>query len=144
VVEERSPHQGFVKIERFSDLIVWQEAHKLALGVYRLTAQFPVRERFGIVAQVRRSAASVCANIAEGYGRRTTKELLRSLQIARGELEETRYFFILGRDLGFLAAVDFEKLSSQCDVVGKLMSALSRSMRERLTRPSNSFSNVGK
>jgi four helix bundle protein len=123
-----------VKIERFSDLVVWQEAHKLALLVYKLTAQFPTRERFGIVGQVRRSAASTCANIAEGFGRRTTKELLRSLQIARGELEETRYFLILGRDLGFVAAEDFQRASAQCDVVGKLMSALSRSLRERLPR----------
>jgi len=58
-----------VKIERFSDLTVWQEGHKLALNVYRLTDNFPSREQFGIVAQVRRSAASVCANIAEGFGR---------------------------------------------------------------------------
>lgn len=121
-----------MKIEKFSDLVVWQEAHKLALAVYKLTAQFSDRERFGIVAQVRRSAASICANIAEGYGRRTTKELLRSLQIARGELEETRYFLILGRDLGLVDLKDFEKLISQCDVVGKLLSALSRSLREKL------------
>lgn len=122
-----------MKIEKFSDLVVWQEAHKLALAVYRITAELPDRERFGIVAQVRRSAASICANIAEGYGRRTTKELLRSLQIARGELEETRYFLILSRDLGFLGFEDFEKYGSQCDVVGKLLSALSRSLRERLS-----------
>jgi four helix bundle protein len=121
-----------VKIERFSDLVVWKEAHKLTLAVYNLTAMFPERERFGIVSQVRRSAASLCANIAEGYGRRTTKELLRSLQISRGELEETRYFFILGRDLGFVATQDFERLNSQCDVVGKLISALARSLRARL------------
>jgi four helix bundle protein len=122
-----------VKIETFSDLVVWQEAHKLALSVYRLTTQFPASERFGIVAQVRRSAASICANIAEGYGRRTTRELLRSLQIARGELEETRYFLILGRDLGFVDVEEFEKLGLQCDVVGRLLSALSRSLREKLT-----------
>jgi four helix bundle protein len=121
-----------VKIEKFSDLVVWQEAHKVALAVYKLTAQFPDRERFGVVAQVRRSAASVCANIAEGYGRRTTRELLRSLQISRGELEETRYFCILAHDLGFMVAGDFEEVSARCDVVGKLMSALSRSLKERL------------
>jgi four helix bundle protein len=121
-----------VKIERFSDLVVWQEAHKLALFVYRVTAPFPARERFGIVGQVRRSAASVCANIAEGIGRRTTKELLRSLQIARGELEETRYFLILGRDLGHLQAAEFAKAEAQCDVVARLINALSTSLKGRL------------
>lgn len=121
-----------MKIEKFSDLVVWQEAHRLALAVYKLTTQFPANERFGIVAQVRRSAASICANIAEGYGRRTTKELLRSLQIARGELEETRYFLILSRDLGFMDVEEFGRLGSQCDLVGKLLSALSRSLKEKL------------
>jgi four helix bundle protein len=121
-----------VKIERFSDLTVWQEGHKLALHVYRLTEKFPSREQFGIVAQVRRSAASVCANIAEGFGRRTTRELLRSLQIARGEVEETRYFLILGRDLGHLGSADFEAATAECDVVAKLINALARSLKNRL------------
>jgi len=121
-----------VKVERFTDLVVWQEVHKLALFVYRVTARFPARERFGIVGQSRRASASVCANLAEGFGRRTTKELLRSLQIARGELEETRYFLILGRDLAHLQPDDFAKADAQCDVVTKLMNALSRSLRERL------------
>jgi four helix bundle protein len=79
-----------VKIEKFTDLTVWQKAHELTLLAYSLTGAFPDRERFGIVAQIRRSAASVPANIAEGFGRRATRELLRSLQIARGEVEETR------------------------------------------------------
>ena len=121
-----------MKIEKFSDLVVWQEAHELALSVCKLTEKFPARERFGVVAQVRRSAASVCANIAEEYGRRTTRELLRSLQIARGEIEETRYFCILARDLSFIAASDFETVGARCDVVGKLIRALSRSLRGRL------------
>ncbi len=121
-----------MKIERFSDLTVWQEAHKLALGVYRLTDKFPSRERFGIVAQVRRSAASVCANIAEGFGRRTTRELLRSLQVARGELEETRYFVILGRDLGHLDEAEFRRAVTQCDSVAKLINALGRSLKTHL------------
>lgn len=121
-----------MKIERFSDLTVWQEAHKLALRVYLLTQKFPSRELFGIAAQVRRSAASVCANIAEGFGRRTTRELLRSLQIARGEVEETRYFLILGRDLGYLEAANFQGVDGECDSVAKLINALARSLKHRL------------
>jgi four helix bundle protein len=81
-----------VKLKSFTELTVWQRAHELALLVFRLTEKYPRSDQFGIVAQVRRSAVSVTANIAEGFGRGTTKELLRSLQIARGELEETRSF----------------------------------------------------
>ena len=121
-----------MKIEKFTDLTVWQKAHELTLLVYKLTGAFPDRERFGIVAQIRRSAASVPANIAEGFGRRTTRELLRSLQIARGEVEETRYFSILSRDLGHLTADDLRRLTEGCDTVGKLINALMTSLQRRL------------
>jgi four helix bundle protein len=121
-----------VKINRFSDLTVWQRAHELTLETYRLSERFPRSEQFGIVSQVRRAAASVSANIAEGFGRRTTKELLRCLQISRGELEETRYFLILSRDLGFITAGEFESMNGRCDSVGQLINALGRSLKERL------------
>ena len=81
---------------------------------------------------MRRSAASVSANVAEGFGRRTTKELLRCLQISRGELEETRYFMILSRDLGYISADVFETMNARCDSVGQLINALGRSLKERL------------
>jgi four helix bundle protein len=93
-----------VKISSFTELTAWKRAHELVLLVYRLTARFPRSELFGMVSQLRRAAASVPANVAAGFGRRTTKELLRSLQIAAGELEETRYFLIVSRDLGYVAA----------------------------------------
>jgi four helix bundle protein len=121
-----------VKINRFSDLTVWQKAHELTLETYRLTEKFPRSEQFGIVSQVRRSAASVSANIAEGFGRRTTKELLRCLQISRGELEETRYFLILSRDLGFITSDEFKSMNDRCDSVGQLINALGRSLKARL------------
>jgi four helix bundle protein len=121
-----------VKINRFSDLTVWQKAHELTLATYKLTEKFPRSEQFGIVSQLRRSAASVSANIAEGFGRRTTKELLRCLQISRGELEETRYFLILSRDLNHISPAEFESMNGRCDSVGQLINALGRSLKNRL------------
>jgi four helix bundle protein len=123
---------GAVKINRFSELTVWQKAHELTLATYRLTERFPRSEQFGIVSQLRRSAASVSANIAEGFGRRTTKELLRCLQISRGELEETRYFLILSRDLNHISPAEFETMDSRCDSVGQLINALGRSLKNRI------------
>jgi four helix bundle protein len=121
-----------VKINRFSELTVWQKAHELTLATYKLTEKFPRSEQYGIVSQLRRSAASVSANIAEGFGRRTTKELLRCLQISRGELEETRYFLILSRDLGHVSPAEFESMNARCDSVGQLINALGRSLKNRL------------
>ena len=99
--------------------------------VYRLTGSFPRSELFGVVSQLRRASTSVAANIAEGFGRRTTRELLRSLQIAAGVLAETRYFLILSRDLGYLAGPGFEKAEGLCDSVGQLINALGRSLKAR-------------
>ena len=121
-----------MKINRFSDLTVWQRAHELTLATYRLTEKFPRSERFGIISQLRRSSASISANIAEGFGRRTTKELLRCLQISRGELEETRYFLILSRDLGHISVTEYESMNGRCDSVGQLINALGRSLKEHL------------
>ena len=121
-----------VKIKSCFDLTVWQKAHELALLVFKMTERFPKADQFGIVSQVRRSCSSVPANIAEGFGRGTTKEFLRSLQIARGELEETRYFMLLSRDLGRISAEDFSRVNAECDSTGRLINALGRSLRNRL------------
>src|SRR5216683_6532658 len=106
-----------MKVKSFEDLTVWQEAHKLTLEVYKLTAKCSAAEKYGIVSQLRRCSSSVPANIAEGFGRATTRELLRCLQIARGELEETRYFVLLSRDLGYVSAQDWERLGHHCESV---------------------------
>ncbi|MGH9680273.1 MAG: four helix bundle protein [Candidatus Acidiferrales bacterium] len=123
-----------MKINCFSELTVWQKAHELTLETYRLTGTFPRSEQFGIVSQLRRSAASIAANIAEGFGRRTTKELLRCLQISRGELEEARYFLIPSRDLAYISADELERMNTRCDSIGQLINALGRSLKARLAK----------
>ena len=123
-----------MKVKSFQDLVVWQEAHTLTLEVYKLTAKFPAAEKYGIVSQLRRSSSSVPANIAEGFGRATTRELLRCLQIARGELEETRYFVLLSRDLGYVTTQDCESVGQHCNSVGRLINALGSSLKRRLAQ----------
>src|SRR6266700_475891 len=123
-----------MKVKSFEDLTVWQEAHKLTLEIYKLTVKYPMGEKYGIVSQLRRSSSSVPANIAEGFGRATTRELLRCLQIARGELEETRYFVLLSRDLGYITPQDCQSVSEQCDTAGRLINALGSSLKRRLAQ----------
>jgi four helix bundle protein len=123
-----------MKVKSFEDLTVWQEAHRLTLEVYKLTVKFPGAEKYGIVSQLRRSSSSVPANIAEGFGRATTKELLRCLQIARGELEETRYFVLLSRDLGYVSPQDCKNVSEHCNSVGRMINALGSSLKRRLAQ----------
>jgi len=121
-------------LKSFRELEVWQKAHRLVLEIYRLTDKFQDRERFGIVSQIRRSAASVPANIAEGFGRRTTKELLQFLVTANGSLEETRYFLILSRDLGYLREESFDELDKVCTSIAQMIAAMGRSLKERASR----------
>ncbi|MDH4202523.1 MAG: four helix bundle protein [Phycisphaerae bacterium] len=113
------------KIQRVEDLIVWKKAHRLVLAVYTATRAFPKDERYGIVSQIRRAAASVPANIAEGFRKRTKTEKQRFVTIAHGSLEETRYFLILSRDLGYCEVSEMLSLS---DEVSKLLALYYKKM----------------
>ncbi|HEX6925096.1 MAG TPA: four helix bundle protein [Longimicrobiaceae bacterium] len=110
---------------RFQDLIVWEQAHQLVLATYKESAGFPSFERYGLIAQLRRSAVSVPANIAEGFRKRTRNEKARYFNIAEGSLEETRYYLILARDLGYLRT---ESLLLQVEEVSRLLNAYSRKL----------------
>ena len=87
---------------RFTDLRVWQVATDLAVEIYHRTVCYPIEERFGITLQMRRAAASIGANIAEGFGRWTPKDQARFYEISKGSAEELRHFIILSNRLGFL------------------------------------------
>src|SRR5882757_5230038 len=86
----------------FKELKVWSKAHEMTMSVYRATRSFPKEELYGLTSQLRRAAASIGANIAEGCGRRSDGEFTRFLQIARGSASEIEYHFMLARDLHYL------------------------------------------
>ena len=75
-------------MKNYRDLIVWQKAMQLVTLTYKETNKFPYEEKFGLVSQIKRSSISTPSNIAEGYGRKYTKDYSRFLQIARGSLYE--------------------------------------------------------
>ncbi len=114
------------KIARFEDLVVWQKSHQMVLEVYRATQGFPKEELFGITSQVRRSAASVPANIAEGFKRRSGKEKVRFYNISEASSEETRYFLYLACDLGYLDDKDY--WMNTYDEIAKMLAGLIRSI----------------
>jgi four helix bundle protein len=94
------------QIKSFQELEVWKTAHQLALAVYRLTNAFPPDEKYGLVSQMRRAAVSIPANIAEGFKRRGKAEKIRFYNISESPLEELKYYFILSKDLGYVAETD--------------------------------------
>src|SRR5207248_4247130 len=104
--------------KNFQDLLMWRKAHELVLAIYPLTAAFPRQETYGLSLQMRRAAVSVPANIAEGFRRRSRTEKARFLNIAEGSLEETRYFLILARDLGY---ADTASLLTSLEEISRLL-----------------------
>lgn len=117
----------------FTDLLVWQKAHKMVLLVYSLTKKFPHEEVYALTSQFRRSAISVPANIAEGYKRKGKRDKLKFLNIAQGSLEESRYYGILSKDLEYINIEQFEKLNESINEVSYLLnsyaSAISRNAK---------------
>src|SRR5438270_11128919 len=77
-------------MRNYRDLLVWEKAHSLTLCIYRDTQAFPKEERFGITSQIRRAASSIGANLAEGCGRRSDREMARFVQIAMGSAADVR------------------------------------------------------
>lgn len=97
----------------FEKLEVWQEARKLVKEIYILTRQFPADEKFGLTSQIRTSAVSVCANLAEGCTRKSYKEQMHFSSIAYGSLIELLSHLILSEDLSFIQKQELEKLRSE-------------------------------
>ncbi len=117
-------------MQRFTELKVWQRSHKLALEAYRVTAAFPSAERFGLISQLRRAAASVPTNIAEGSKRQSNQEYARFLNIAEGSLAETEYLLMLSRDLGFLARDTADGLLKEITDIARMLDALKKKVVE--------------
>ena len=110
----------------FRELRVWGKAHEMALACYRLTAEFPRAELFGLTSQIRRCGSSVPANIAEGCGRLGNTELHRFLQIACGSASELEYHFLLAKDLGYISDADYQPIQRQVLELKRMLVALTR------------------
>jgi four helix bundle protein len=116
-------------IRSHRDLIVWQKAMELVTSVYRATEDFPKSELYGLTNQIRRSAASIPANIAEGQGRRFAGEFLQFLANARGSLLELDTHLEIAVRLGMLSRDVHSTLMEQLVEVRKLLNGLMRSIR---------------
>jgi four helix bundle protein len=115
-------------MKSFRDLKVWQKAHQLALDTYELTKNFPSEEKFGLSLQMRRATVSIAANIVEGFKRKSDKDYSHFLNMADSSLEETKYYVILSRDLGYIEGADFDKLMPLCEEVGKMLNGLQKKL----------------
>lgn len=111
------------KTKSFQDLLVWQKSHKVVIEIYKKTKKFPKEELYGITSQMRRSAISIPANIAEGYRKKSKAEKIHFFEISLCSLQELRYYIILCRDLNYFDRTDFDNLGTEINEIGKMITA---------------------
>jgi four helix bundle protein len=110
-------------------LEVWKRSMDFVIAAYDLTKRFPREEQYGLSDQIRRSAVSVPANIAEGAGRRTKKEFLNFLHISQGSLSELDTHLEIALRLDYLDSDIYEKLDNEITLIDKMLTGLIKSQR---------------
>ena len=116
-------------INSYQDLRVWQDAMRLAEACCRFTKQLPREELFGMTSQIRRSATSIPANIAEGYGREQTRSYVQFLRVAQGSLKELETHLLLAERLDLAGKNGVATLLSDCDSLGRMLRSPIRSLQ---------------
>lgn len=115
-----------MKIQNFTDLETWKQAHALVIAVYKITRKYPKDEQFGIINQLRRAAVSITSNIAEGFSRDTPKDKGHFYAIAKGSLTEVENQLIVSRDVGYLAMHEYTVLEESVRQTSRLLTGLIR------------------
>jgi four helix bundle protein len=116
-------------VQSFRNLKVWERAHALTLDVYKSTKPFPREETYGLTSQMRRSAVSIGANIAEGTCRNGDADFARFLQMEAGSASELEYHLILAHDLELLKTVEYQRLSDAAIEVKRMLASLMQKLR---------------
>jgi four helix bundle protein len=113
-------------------LDVWNKSIELMLAVYKNTAPFPKDEKFGLTSQLRRAAVSIPANVAEGAGRRSSKEFSHFLSNAQGSASEVETELLIAHRLGFLPKDAYLSLRSSLDEIGRMLTGLGQHLARRV------------
>jgi four helix bundle protein len=118
-------------VKNYKEFEVWQKSKKLTIDLCKATEGFPRNEQFGLTSQTRRAAVSVTANIAEGWGRGSTREYVQCLLIARGSLMELDTHLIIADELNYLQSGHATKFQTQIASVGQMLNRLIQALRAR-------------
>jgi four helix bundle protein len=121
------------KIESYKDLIVWQKGIELVNELYTVTKGFPKEEMFGLTNQIRRAAVSVPANIAEGWGRNSTKNYIQFIRISIGSLYEIETQLMISNNQSYITNQQKSALSARIDELGKMLNTLLKRLDNHIT-----------
>ena len=117
-------------IKSYKELIVWQKAIKLVKEIFILTDKFPKSELYGLISQMRRAAVAIPSNIAEGYGRKSSKEYSQFYSIAYGSVLELETQIIISKELVFTPLENFGKVDSLLEEVARMLNSMISQMRK--------------
>ena len=123
-------------IRGYRDLRVWQKAMDIAVLTYSISKSFPRDEIFGLTSQARRAAASVAANIAEGYGRGTRPAYISFLRISQGSLKDLETHMMLAVRVGITESKAVDHLLSEADHLGRMLRTLLKKLASSAPIPS--------
>lgn len=117
------------KVSSFEQLHIWQDSQDIAVNVYKIVKTFPPEEKFGLSSQLMRASSSISANIAEGFGRKSTKDKVHFYIIAHGSLLETKSHLYLAEKLGYINQLELDKFCEHITLNQKMLNAYIASMR---------------
>jgi four helix bundle protein len=120
------------KISSFRDLLVWQKSMEWAVRIYKITGTFPNEERYGLISQLRKSSSAIPSNIAEGFGRKTTKDYLRFLNIALASSYEALTQIELSFRVDFISITIFEEYFNEGEEIGKMLNGLISKLESKI------------
>ena len=126
-----TPGSTRTPLRSYRELFAWQKSMDLVVACHEIARTLPATERFGLGAQLRRSAVSIPANMAEGYGRVHRAEYVHHVSIARGSLKETETHLIIAFRLGYISHEQLSRAESLADEVGRLTTRLLESLQKK-------------
>ena len=115
-------------MKTYRDLLVWQKSMVLVTEVYKISKHFPSDEAYGLTSQIRRCAISIPSNMAEGYGRNSTKEYIHFLRIATGSLYELQTQMEISLNLHYIDKSEFDRLYELSREIERMLSSLIRKL----------------
>jgi len=113
------------------DLIVWQKSIEFVTNLYKITANFPKDEIYGLTSQLRRAAVSIPSNIAEGSARKHEKELIQFLYIALGSAVEIETQLIIAKNINYIKDLEYENLNSKIAEISKMLIGFIRKLESK-------------
>ena len=118
----------------FRQLRVYSNSKELVKYVYTLLQKFPVEEKFALCSQIRRAVTSVPINIAEGFGRFSSKEKTRFIEISFGSLTEISCELEISFELGYITKEEYEEAERQMIIISKQLSNLHKSVSQNFSK----------